>query len=124
MVRNARVSHSTQEDRVKRSQLLDTIGRHHLPSLDVSFATPIKRVPVESESKALSCRFQHTDAFCHHLFPNAVACDDRDVESSHEATLYPFSADSTGVRALTSRAESKVLTKALVFSDMLVGTMD
>src|SRR5207253_1536119 len=82
--------------RVKRSQLLDTIGRHHLPSLDVSFATPIKRVPVESESKALSCRFQHTDAFWHHLFPNAVACDDRDVESSHEATLYPFSADSNG----------------------------
>src|SRR2546421_10764409 len=116
MVRNARVSHGTQEDRVKRSQLLDTIGRHHLPSLDVSFATPIKRVPVESESKALSCRFQHTDAFWHHLFPNAVACDDRDVESSHEATLYPFSADSNGVSALTSGAESKVLTKAMIFS--------
>src|SRR5437016_12383896 len=97
MVRNARVSHGTQEDRVKRSQLLDTIGRHHLPSLDVSFATPIKRVPVESESKALSCRFQHTDAFSYHLFPNSVACDYRDVEISHEARLCSFSDGSNGV---------------------------
>src|SRR5438094_10637191 len=115
MVRNARVSHGTQEDRVKRSQLLDTIGRHHLPSLDVSFATPIKRVPVESEFKALSCRFQHTDAFWHHLFLNAVACDDRDVESSHEATLYLFSLVSNGVSSLTFAAVSKVMTKAVIF---------
>src|SRR5207245_7666691 len=115
MVRNARVSHGTQEDRVERPQLLDTIGRHHLPSLDISFATPIKRVPVESESEALSCHFQHTDAFWHHLFPNAVACDDRYVESSHETTLYPFSPDSNGVRALTSGTEPKARTKPLTF---------
>src|SRR6266581_1666972 len=116
MIGNGGVSHGTQEDRIERSQLLDTVDRHHLPGLDVSFATPIKRVPVESESKALSCRFQHTDAFWHHLFPNAVACDDRDVESSHEATLYPFSPDSNGVSALTSGTESTVLTKAMIFS--------
>src|SRR2546427_10244953 len=121
MVRNARVSHGTQEDRVERPQLLDTIGRHHLPSLDINVATPIKRLPVESESEALSCRFQHTDAFWHHLFPNAVACDDRDVDSSHEATLYPFSADSNGVSVLTSGAESTVLTKAMIFSVLSLG---
>src|SRR6266404_3916961 len=106
MVRNARVSHGSQEDRVKRSQLLDTIGWHHLPSLDVSFATPIKRVPVESESKALSCRFQHTDAFWHYLFPDAVACDDSNRES-----------------ALISEAESKVLTKAMIFSVLTFGQL-
>src|SRR5207249_1015886 len=50
-------------------------------------------------------------------------CDDRDVESSHEATLYPFSADSNGVSALTSGAESKVLTKAMIFSVLSLGQL-
>src|SRR2546426_9571957 len=121
MIGNGGVSHGTQEDRIERSQLLDTVDRHHLPGLDVSFATPIKRVPVESESKALSCRFQHTDAFWHHLFPDAVACDDCNIESFHGCQTYPFSADSNRESALISEAESKVLTKAMIFSVLTFG---
>src|SRR5207237_6506112 len=124
MVRNARVSHGTQEDRVERPQLLDTIGRHHLPSLDINVATPIKRLPVESEPEALSCRFQHTDAFWHYLFPDAVACDDCNIESFHGCQTYPFSADSKRESALISEAEYKVLTKAMILSDLTFGQLE
>src|SRR5260370_10805427 len=121
MVGNAWVSNGAEEDRVKWPELLDTVCGHHLSGFDVSFATPVKRVPVEPESKALSCRFQHTNAFGHNFFPDAVACDDRDVESFHEATLYPFSADNNGESALTSGAESNALTKAIIFSALVFG---
>src|SRR6266566_626334 len=121
MIGNARMPNGTQEDRVEWPQLLDTVCRHHLSGFNVSFATPVERVPVEPESKALACRFQHSNAFRHHFFPDAIACDDRDVESFHEATLYPFSADSNGKIALTSGAESKALTKAIVFSALVFG---
>src|SRR6266699_631277 len=121
MIRNAWVSNGAQEDRVEWPQLLDTVCGHHLSGFNVSFATPVERVPVESESKALPCRFQHANAFRHHFFPDAIACDDRDVESFHEATLYPFSADSNGKIALTSGAESKALTKAMIFSALVFG---
>src|SRR6266571_4104423 len=123
MIGNARMPNGTQEDRVEWPQLLDTVCRHHLSGFNVSFATPVERVPVEPESKALACRFQHSNAFRHHFFPDAIACDDRDVESFHEATLYPFSADSNGVSALTSGAESKVLTKAMIFSVLSLGQL-
>src|SRR5215467_12775068 len=121
MIGNARVSHGTQKDRVEWPQLLDTIGRHHLPSLDIIVATPIKLVPVEAESEALPSRFQHTDAFRNHFFPDAVTCDDCNFESFHGCQTYPFLADSKGESALTSEAESKVLTEAMIFSVLTFG---
>ena len=85
MVGNAGVSNGTQEDCVERAQLLDAIVRHHLASLDVGFAAPIKGVPVEMESKTLSCRFQNSNAFGYDFFANTVASDDRDVELLHDS---------------------------------------
>src|SRR6266446_2248154 len=121
MIRNAWVPDGAQEDRVEWAQLLDTVCGHHLSGFDISFTTPIERVPVEPESKALSCRFQDSNTFWHHFFSDAITCDDCDVESFHEATLYPFSDESNGKSALTFGAESKVLTKAMVFSALLFG---
>src|SRR6266567_2414454 len=89
MIGNARVPHGAQEDRIEWPQLLDTVCGHHLSGLSISFATPIECVPVETESKALSCRFQHSNAFRHDFFSDAIACDDRDIKSFHEATFIP-----------------------------------
>src|SRR6267154_2551063 len=65
MIRNAWVPDGAQEDRVEWAQLLDTVCGHHLSGFDISFTTPIERVPVEPESKALSCRFQDSNTFWH-----------------------------------------------------------
>src|SRR5258708_19701765 len=89
MIWNARVPHGAQEDRIEWPQLLDTVCGHHLSALSVSFATPIERVPVESESKALSCRFQHSNAFRHDFFSDAITCDDRDIKGFHQPTSIP-----------------------------------
>src|ERR1700688_4217336 len=89
MIRNAWVSNRAQEDGIEWPQLLDTVCGHHLSGFKVSFATPVEWVPVELESKALSCSFQHPNAFRHHFFPDAIACDDRYVESFHEVPSIP-----------------------------------
>src|SRR5436190_23193579 len=89
MVENAQETLGTREYGVNRSKLLGTICRHHATRLDINVAAPIKRLPVGSESEALSCRFQHTDAFWHHLFPDAVACDDCNIESFHGCQTTP-----------------------------------
>src|SRR6266404_5066332 len=120
MIRNAWMSDGAQENRIEWPQLLDTVCGHHLSGLYVSLATPVEGVPVEPESKAFSCRFQHSNSFWHHFFPDAVTCDDRDIKSFHEP-IYPFSADSSGESALTSGAESKPLTKAIILSALVFG---
>src|SRR5260370_13814934 len=120
MIRNTGVSHGAQEDRVERPQLLDTVWGHHVSGLNISFATPVERVPVEAESEAVSCRVQHPNAFRHHFFSDAIACDDRDVESFHEA-IYPFSTASNGESTPTSLANSKALTKAMISSALVLG---
>src|ERR1700688_1754854 len=89
MIGNAGMSDRAQEDGIEWPQLLNAISGHHLPGFNVSFATPVERVPFEPESKAMSCRFQHSNAFRHYFFPDAVPCDDRDVESFHKATFIP-----------------------------------
>src|SRR5260370_16287136 len=83
------MSNGSQEDRIERPQLLDTIRGHHLSGVNVCFATPVELVPLESKSEALPCRFQHSVAFWDYFFSDAIACDDRDVKSLHEPTLIP-----------------------------------
>src|SRR6267378_2245894 len=91
VIRHTGMSHSAKEDGVKRPELLQAIGGHHLSGFDVSLATPIERVPVELESKAVSCRFQHSDAFGHHFFSDAISRNDCNIESFHERrSLFPL----------------------------------
>src|SRR6266404_7443188 len=77
------MTHGSQEDGIERPQMLQTISRHHLSGFQESFATPIKFMPVELESKMLSCRFKHANAFRHDLFPNAVPGDNCNAEGFH-----------------------------------------
>src|SRR3979411_581784 len=83
MIGNAGVSDSAQEDSVKRPQLLNAVRRHHASGLDIGFATPIERVPLELESKALSGGFQNPDALRNHFFPNTISGNHCYVESLH-----------------------------------------
>src|SRR5882762_2535147 len=90
VIRNAWVSHGAEEDSVKRPQLLDTIRRHHLRGLYVGFAAPLECIPVALKSKMSPRGVQHPDAFWNHLFSDAVACDDCDVEGFHARCTLPF----------------------------------
>src|ERR1700719_2625911 len=116
MIGNARVAYSAEKDSVRRAQLLQTVIRHHFPGLRVRFTAPVEFVPFPLETKALSCRFEHADAFRHHFFADAVSCDDRNVEGFH-FHVYPAAAeDNSGVNADMFGAASNVLTKTIIFS--------
>src|SRR5882724_4450712 len=91
VIRDTGMSNCAKEDRVKRPELLQAICRHHLSGLHVGFTTPVECVPVPSKTKALSRSFQHADAFGHHLFPDAVSCNDCNIESFHvRSSLFPL----------------------------------
>src|SRR5260370_11114022 len=74
VIRNAGMANGAEEDSVKRPQLLQAVGGHHLSGLYVGFATPIECVPVHLESKAPSRLFQREHSFVHPFFPDAVSC--------------------------------------------------
>ena len=77
------MSHSAQENSLEWAKLFNSVGGHHLAGLDVGFAAPVERVPLELKSKALAGCFEHTNAFGNHLFPNPVPGNDCDVEGFH-----------------------------------------
>src|SRR5579871_5004293 len=79
MVGNIRMAHCTQIDRVERAKLFQPVWRHHLPGLDVSFATPLKRVPIELEMKAPAGGLQNSYRFRNHLPPDPIARDGGDA---------------------------------------------
>src|SRR5258708_12398221 len=90
-MRNAGMATGAEEDSVKRPQLLQAVGGHHLSGLCVGFATPIEGVPVHLESKAPSRRFPREHAFGHPFFPDSVPADYLLLESSHVPCSLSFS---------------------------------
>src|ERR1700722_13684732 len=115
VIGNARVTNGAQENCVKGPQLLQTVIRHHFPGLYVSFAAPVKFLPLPLETEALFCCFEHADAFWHHFLADTVSGDDRDVEGFH-FSVYPVTDDNSGDKAAMSGAASSVFTKVIIFS--------
>src|SRR4030088_954780 len=77
-------------------------------------------MPVELESKTLSCGLENSDAFRNYFFPNAISGNHCYVESFHERLLYPSSTDNNGASTSTSATDSSVLTKEIIFSALVL----
>src|ERR1700682_2116804 len=84
VIRNAGMSPGPHENGVEGLQLLQTIFRHHLPGLNVGFATPIEGAPIALKPEAPPGRFQNANAFWYDFFADAVSRDNCDIEGLHK----------------------------------------
>ena len=79
--------YGTQENGVKRPQLLQAIVRHHFPGSHVALTAPIKGMPCELKSEAPACGFEDANAFRHYFSADPVAFDYCDLEGCHRVPL-------------------------------------
>ena len=63
----------TQVDRIKRSQLVDTVLRHHMSGLQVHLAGPVKFLPFEVDAVLAAGCFKYAHALRHYFLADAVA---------------------------------------------------
>src|SRR5579859_806633 len=83
VIRHAGMAYGAKENCVKRPQLRQTIIRHHLSGLHIPFAAPVKRTPLHPKIETTPRRFQYTNTFRNNFLSDAIAGNDRNVESSH-----------------------------------------
>ena len=88
IVRNARISHSAEKDRVIFGQDIDAVLRHHLSGLQVVLTSPgeIREGKPEASIKC-GGRIQHFFAFCHDLRSDSVSRNNCDLIFFHSFLL-------------------------------------
>src|ERR1700730_3494702 len=72
-----------EEDGVEGAQLLQAVGGHHAPGLDVGFAAPIEFLPAALETETAPGGFDNTNPFGNDFLTDAVTGNDRDFEGFH-----------------------------------------
>src|SRR6266481_5094883 len=75
MIGNARITHRSKKDCIKRAQLFQPVLWHHPPCLEIGFATPVEMLPRQRKIKTARCRLEHANSFGDYFAPDAVSFD-------------------------------------------------
>src|SRR5207247_5716323 len=83
VIRHTGVADRAKEHGVEPLQLLEAILRHHAAGLRINLATPVEMSHLVREAEFFSRRFDHPQAFRHHLVADAIPFYNRDFECGH-----------------------------------------
>src|SRR6185312_13273322 len=107
-VRDPRVAHRAEEDRVERRELLGTVGGHHRALGEVALRAPVERDRLEGDALRGGHGLQARERLGDDLGADAVPRDDCDAVWSHSGwEVAPKPPSTVSVVPVTQRASSE-----------------